>query len=683
MKKNLIYTLCVMLSGAVLFSSCEDMLEVDSERIDVEMGDLTLNDSVYSVLGILKSVQDIADRTVLLGELRGDLVAANPGKAVYDVQSIMDFNFDSENPYLAVKDYYSIINNCNIFLARVDTSLERSGDKLLMAEYVAVKSVRAWTYLQLAINYGSVPYYTDPILTHAEAEEVMNRPKKSRDEIVSLLIEELTPFEDPRKYPMPDWSGIQTGAPRTSITTSQLFVPIRYLLGELHLWRGAHGDYRIASNYFFKSITDTPIGTTASTRIFSDGDAYVEFSDYDEDYEDYLDVYNSIFRSSYAVRNFTALTVIPMETTTSTGTISYLSDIFFPEVEGAAQVSASPGYVSLSNRQAYLIYDHDRKVGPIYNPNKDMLVGDLRRYTVTGSQRDFTTEEEYNNIILKLNQGNTSYMDNVPYALYSGRTNFVQIVRDMHLYARFAEALIGLSAEENCPDALVMAMETLKSGLKKDYKLRTNLSFVDKEVMIDSLGNITEDTELAVDTIVVQDPVYNEIIRYNFLSNRFEDNIGLHSRGSGNGKHNKYYSLSDTCVARYYGLVKEDSDSLFTTKRTLTEEDYYRYVNDILLDELALEFCFEGNRFGDLIRFAKRAEKDGFTDWKDILAKRVAGRSFNNSVTYYEEGYEMDDALYRLLSSDESKWYLPLPDTNEASEEKPETDSEIEQEPGV
>ena len=33
------------------------MLNVDSKRVIYEYGDLTLGDSVYSVLGILKSVQ--------------------------------------------------------------------------------------------------------------------------------------------------------------------------------------------------------------------------------------------------------------------------------------------------------------------------------------------------------------------------------------------------------------------------------------------------------------------------------------------------------------------------------------------------------------------------------------------------------------------------------------------------
>ena len=124
MKKNFIYTVTFLLCGVLSFSSCEDMLNVESNRVEYEFEDWTLNDSVYSVLGILKSVQAVGDRQILLNELRADLVTASENKAVVDVKQLCNFIYDVENnPYLDVKDYYAIINNCNIYLARFDTTL--------------------------------------------------------------------------------------------------------------------------------------------------------------------------------------------------------------------------------------------------------------------------------------------------------------------------------------------------------------------------------------------------------------------------------------------------------------------------------------------------------------------------------------------------------------------------------
>ena len=56
-------------------TSCSDILETESNLVEFEK-DNTLNhptDSVYSVLGIVNKMQLIADRVVLLGEMRGDL----------------------------------------------------------------------------------------------------------------------------------------------------------------------------------------------------------------------------------------------------------------------------------------------------------------------------------------------------------------------------------------------------------------------------------------------------------------------------------------------------------------------------------------------------------------------------------------------------------------------------------
>ena len=73
MKKNIIYIVLLALVTSISFSSCEDMLTPDMDRND-EI-DAVAADTLYSYWGILKSLQSVAERYVVLGECRGDLVS--------------------------------------------------------------------------------------------------------------------------------------------------------------------------------------------------------------------------------------------------------------------------------------------------------------------------------------------------------------------------------------------------------------------------------------------------------------------------------------------------------------------------------------------------------------------------------------------------------------------------------
>ncbi len=664
MKKNIFYTLCILLSGALFLNSCEDMLEIDTTRVDHEFNDLTLNDSVYSVLGIVKSVQNVADRHVLFGELRGDLVVPNEGKAVLDIQGICNFDFDPENPYLAVKDYYAIINNCNVFLARVDTTIERSNQKLMLREFVAVKSIRAWTYLQLAINYGSIPYFTEPILTHNAATEVMAQPMKTRDEVVSALIEDLTPYENPRVYPMPVWKGIKVGG--VNMSTNSLFMPIRALLAELHLWRGNPGDYKIAANYLYNSIMNTPIISNPSTnRKIYDNSTKVELTD--DTGTEIIELYShNLFKATALTDNGTGLFGVPFESSTSIGVMSALNEVFAPKVIGAAQVSAAPGYVALSNRQVYTIYDESTPNEPAkYVFSAEPYQGDLRRYAVTGSQYNKDVDEYYNNIIAKYNYEANGKMNGLPTVKTTEYTTHVTFYRAEMLYARFAEALLGMAAIEGVEGADLLAMATLGQGLNENYVIKYNHVPADTTYVVDEEGNPVLNAE-GSDSIVVTPATFDQVA-FDFSDIVGESatlpNKGLHSRGSGFTAKNIYYAPTAENIAAYFGKFTEGADSA-AVLASIERVDTIKYASGLLLDELALEFCFEGNRFGDLIRFAKFAQKCGAPDWQDILAKRVAGRAFNNAGNLHSADFEVDNGLYNMLKNEEN-WYLPLPESQE------------------
>ena len=147
MKRNsIIYTvvLALLLGG---FTACEDMLDVSSSSVQYEdRHDInSAADTLYSVVGILSKLQTIADRTVLLGELRGDLVTDNENTEK-DLRELINHNVSADNAYNDYSDYYAIINNCNYYLAKVDTSVIVSNEKVMLKEVAAVKAIRAWVF---------------------------------------------------------------------------------------------------------------------------------------------------------------------------------------------------------------------------------------------------------------------------------------------------------------------------------------------------------------------------------------------------------------------------------------------------------------------------------------------------------------------------------------------------------
>src|SRR5665647_1950326 len=103
MKKNKIYLLSLVVAiccSLFAITSCEDMLTVDSGRyVTADNNGLSSpNDSVTSVLGLLRGMQKVGDRYILLGEMRADLLDVTMYTPA-DIRQLSDFKVDSTNAY--------------------------------------------------------------------------------------------------------------------------------------------------------------------------------------------------------------------------------------------------------------------------------------------------------------------------------------------------------------------------------------------------------------------------------------------------------------------------------------------------------------------------------------------------------------------------------------------------------
>jgi len=214
-----------ILTVSIMLVGCNDMLDVSSKTATTSnQYDLTApGDSVYSMFGVMSRLQKIANSYVLLGELRGDLMDINESSDAY-LREINNHDISASNIYVNIKDYYDVINNCNYIIQKIDTAAIDEGQQLRLREYAAIKSIRAWTYMQLALNFKTAKYYEKPILTVPDAEKTYT--ESTLAELADLLIADLEPIKE---VPNP---GLGLGV------SSKYFFPIHFVLGDLYLWRG-------------------------------------------------------------------------------------------------------------------------------------------------------------------------------------------------------------------------------------------------------------------------------------------------------------------------------------------------------------------------------------------------------------------------------------------------------------
>ena len=655
-------------------TSCEDMFKVDSKIVlyDYENTLDQATDTVYSVLGIIKTMQKIADRSVLLGEVRGDLVATS-SHANKDLAELYRYdyqNLSKTNRYNNPTDYYAVINNCNYFLAHADTAYTRNRKNVFLREYVAVLSFRAWAYLQLAQVYGDVYFTTKPILSGSDADK-SKLPKLNIKQIADTL---LTDFEErfidelPPSYGELGGETTGTGDKSATHTSSQFFIPVRIIMGDLALWSEQYGK---AAKYYhdYLSGNEDKLVTTGTGRVTWFGGDWI-----------YLDPNGDTYSSTFG-DNAKPICYIPMEIDEYSGTVSDLPNIFNSSVDNDYwyQLTRSNGLTSLSSRQDYCyhwINLQDRKTnGTIidscqYMTNKyDQLDtlrrGDLRLQTILTKKNRTVDEYTSSNISL------------VEQKLIKINPEKICLYRNDVVYLRLAEAL----NRAGCPQ---MAFAILKSGLCDDELIALYLTCPSELEQAKSFGidylSWMEDTTGTVNTTNFliysrgQNNAGFQQVRYDLervspMGEDFEsvsrtidgasiirvnshidggNTMGIHSRGCGDAAFDKRYTIDNKLIKM--GIDTTGLDSLQRVEKSILA------VEEYLIDEMGLETCFEGYRFGDLMRISMHRATSGLYD-TEFLAKRVASRS---TATMEDEDYSVKDgALYNRLK-DSKNWFLPL-----------------------
>ena len=430
-----LFTACLLCcGGAAALTACSDLMDTDSELVENLEDNRLQNptDSVYSVMGIIYKMQAIADRTVLLGELRSDLTTTT-ASASKDLKAIANFSIDGQNAYNRISDYYAVINNCNFFLKNVNKDLVKNDRKVFEAEYAAVKAFRAWTYLQLALVYGNVPLVTEPLLTEEDARIAMTQNYKGITDICNYFIDDIKEYVDTK---LPAYGQIN------NMNSQKFFIPVRALLGDLCLWAGR---YQEAAQYYhdYLSLRTSPVTTGTTSATWGDVDTR-EFR---------------VTRSSLSFGSSSneCLCYIPMESSEFYGIQSELDNIFnSTEVnQQYAQVTPTKRLRQLSAMSDYCaVYTKiDGSQDTIYAPKENLEqsdnVGDLRfgtiyRSRISNKERFARTSNEIQTIDKFNSNGVNIYRVNMVYLRYAealNRAGFPQAAFAILKYGLYADII--------------------------------------------------------------------------------------------------------------------------------------------------------------------------------------------------------------------------------------------------
>lgn len=584
-------------------TSCEDILETESEQIVFDPALDQKTDSMFYTLAILKSVQLAIDQNVLINEMRGDLTETNMYTQT-DLRELANFSATAANKYDSAYVYYRIINNCNYYIAHRDTMLMTGSTKVAIPEYVEALAVRAWAYMQLCKHYGTVDFYTTPITSISEA----NAPKEKKDMagIANALLPELAQY---KQIDVPNYGEIDAGSTNFGVSkkvnSRKIMFPVLLVMGDIYL---ETNQYEQAAKCYFEYLNMQRI----RQRNFFIAPLF-EYSYPDNimppmsGYYTVEESWSLIFTVSPNVSN-EIITYVPMAVNGLRGTTTNLPKLFgynyyttdVDTTDNKSQTSGSDMYIlerEIEPSQQYINLCNSQDW--YYRPGESLTdiltskLGDLRRQvTVQTVQKGDSAFR----LMTKYNGGN------------------INIYRASTVYLRLAEALNRMGY----PDAAFMI---LKDGMSYSK--------------LDEAGYLKPETiEMLTTTI----PFFSEQNMNNFTTEI--RNIGIHSHGANEtqGQYSPYQYVE--VLASKLAELKEQGVDVQDTP-----EDSINAMEDIICDEMAMELAFEGNRFADLTRIAKHKNADplyGSNYGSLWLARKLAYKNPVKDLTQ------------------EINWYLPM-----------------------
>lgn len=576
----------LLLAASVLSAvSCKKIFDVEPKNaVDATQMYRNVYDADAAVIGVYGKVMKLATQYMLFNELRGDLMDVTFNADQY-LKQISEHNVTPDNPYINPRPFYEVILNCNDVIKNFRIMLEQN--KLKQDEfdqrYSDVGSIRSWVYLQLGIHYGKIPYVTQPL------EQVSDLHDASKFPLIELdaLIDSLVNFTENLPY-IRDYTSTTLNTVVDGFNTSRFYINKRMLLGDLYLWDGQYDKAAIQ----FKEMMEINRGT-------SQGEAYYNqyrissFSEHGITYSRAQDFSSLVYtpgwrylfeRSQDAQFGYEWIWVLPFDKNFAPA--NPFIDLFSP-IGGRYLVKPSQQAMDYwnSQTQVYTFASGTSTAAEVLADNFPFDSRGVFTYRMIGGQP----------VIMKYLY-NYLGTNNIPLNIFDKSGKWF-LARAATLHLHYAEAA-------NRAGKYKLAYALVNHGIKKTYDPLPGAS---KTRDVTNIQQTFLPYPYDFDAREGDSPPYR---------NTWYRNQGIRGRAALKPK------------------VLPNSDSLTS-------------IEDMILEENALELAYEGNRWQDLLRVAIRRNDPSLLADKIYDKLRKSGLSAGAA----------SQARIKLLNKD---WFLPF-----------------------
>ena len=256
------YCLLVVL-GAAAFSSCKKTFDLlPQAQLDASQMYRNVYDADAAIVGLYGKFTSLAERYIVLNELRGDMLEYTDNADEY-LRQISTHSVTAENPYANPRPFYELIVNCNDVLKNFNSmhDAKKMKENEFQERYSDVLFLRSFLYLQLGIHYGTVPYVTDALATLDDVNNESKFPKLT----FNVLLDSLINVSERATYKDEYASSSTLAVTVDGYPTQKWFVNKKVVLADLNLWKG---NYVQAANYY-RQVMETGTAGTINGSYYS------------------------------------------------------------------------------------------------------------------------------------------------------------------------------------------------------------------------------------------------------------------------------------------------------------------------------------------------------------------------------------------------------------------------------